>query len=98
MGVLPTEARRGCGITIAAEMTPDQEVSKRTRSVESLGLVGQGRTAEIFEWGEGRVLRLFRPGASAEHAQREIRASRCVNDIGDQTVSLGHDSEVDSDK
>lgn len=44
------------------------------------------------------MLRPFRPGASAEHAQREIRASRCVNDIGDQTVSLGHDSEVDSDK
>ena len=70
---------RGCGITIAAEMTPDQEGSKRTRSVESLGLVGQGRTAEIFEWGEGRVLRLLRPGASAEHTQREMRAFRYVN-------------------
>jgi aminoglycoside phosphotransferase (APT) family kinase protein len=43
-------------------------------------LVGQGRTAEIFEWGEGRVLRLFPPGASVDYARREMKAFRCVNE------------------
>ncbi|MFC2105513.1 phosphotransferase enzyme family protein [Candidatus Bipolaricaulota bacterium] len=66
--------------TSADEMCPDQEVSQRIKSVESLVLVGQGRTAEIFEWGEERVLRLFRPGASVQCAQREMRAFRCVNE------------------
>lgn len=61
-------------------MTPDHEVSRRIENVKSLVLVGQGRTAEIFEWAEGRVLRLFRPGASVQYAQREMRAFRCVNE------------------
>jgi len=61
-------------------MRPDQKVSQCTKSVESLVLVGQGRTAEIFEWAERRVLRLFRPGASVQYAQREMRAFRCVNE------------------
>lgn len=50
--------------------------------LSELALVGQGRTAEIFEWGEGRVLRLFRPGASVEYAQREMQAFRCANEAG----------------
>ena len=68
--------------TTAAEMTPDQKDSQRIESVESLVLVGQGRTAEIFEWGEGRVLRLFRSGTSVESARREMWAFRCVNEGG----------------
>ena len=66
--------------TSADEMSSDQKASQRIKSVESLVLVGQGRTAEIFEWEEGRVLRLFRPGASVQYAQREMRAFRWVNE------------------
>jgi len=63
-------------------MAHSQEVSQRIESVESLVLVGQGRTAEIFGWGEGRALRLYRVGASRDWVQRELRAFRLVNDAG----------------
>ncbi len=63
-------------------MAHSQEVSQRIKSVESLVLVGQGRTAEIFGWGEGRALRLYRVGASRDWVQRELRAFRLVNEAG----------------
>jgi aminoglycoside phosphotransferase (APT) family kinase protein len=48
-------------------------------SLESLELVGRGRTAEIFQWDEGRVLRLYLLGASLEYVRREFRAFQLVN-------------------
>ncbi|MFC2078416.1 phosphotransferase family protein [Candidatus Bipolaricaulota bacterium] len=60
----------------------EQHWEKQIQTLESLVLVGQGRTAEIFEWGDGRVLRLFRPGASAEYAVREMTAFQLVNEAG----------------
>lgn len=45
-------------------------------------LVGEGRTAEILEWDEGRVLRLYRLGASLGTVQRELRAFRCASEAG----------------
>ena len=56
--------------------------SQQSQSLESLALVGEGRTAEIFAWGQGRVLRLFRPGATTGYAQREMLAFRLVNEAG----------------
>jgi len=53
-----------------------------SRCVSDLILVGQGRTAEIFEWGPGRVLRLYRAEASLEWVQRELRAFQGVNEAG----------------
>ncbi len=44
--------------------------------------IGEGRTAEIFEWGEGRVLRLFRDGASRAYARHEMEVSQRVHDTG----------------
>lgn len=51
-------------------------------AVSKLALIGQGRTAEIFEWGEGGALRLFREVASLDWVQRELRAFRLVNEAG----------------
>lgn len=53
-----------------------------TTSLEGRTLVGEGRTAEIYEWGEGRVLRLYRAGASQGWVQRELRAFQGVSEAG----------------
>ena len=34
-------------------------------------LVGEGKVAEVFEYGEGRVLKLYRPGQPGSDARRE---------------------------
>ena len=52
------------------------------RTREDLTLVGEGRTAEILSWDEGRVVRLFREEASRAYAQRELGVSRAVHDAG----------------
>ncbi len=42
-------------------------------------LIGQGRTAEIFEWGEDKILKLFRPGISKTLSEAEYKASLEIN-------------------
>lgn len=44
--------------------------------------LADGRTAEIFEWGEERVLKLFRPGWSAADADYEYEVARAVEATG----------------
>jgi len=53
-----------------------------TRTRDELLLVGEGRTAEIVAWDEGRVVRLFREGSSRRYALREQRVSRAVHSAG----------------
>lgn len=36
-------------------------------------LIGQGRTAEIYEWGENKVLKLYRTGFSKDTIDNEYR-------------------------
>lgn len=52
------------------------------RRRSEMTLVGEGRTAEILAWDEGRVLRLFRDGASRGYALREMAVSRIVHETG----------------
>jgi aminoglycoside phosphotransferase (APT) family kinase protein len=40
--------------------------------------IAEGREAEIFSWGEGEVLRLYRDPAHGERADRELLALRAV--------------------
>jgi len=42
-------------------------------------LIGQGRTAEIFEWEEDKILKLFRPGISKTLSEAEYNASLEIN-------------------
>lgn len=35
--------------------------------------IGTGRTAEVYEWSENRVIKLFYPGASLEEVNREYK-------------------------
>jgi len=49
---------------------------------DELSLVGEGRTAEILAWDEGRVLRLFREGRSRAYAQRESDVACAIHEAG----------------
>jgi aminoglycoside phosphotransferase (APT) family kinase protein len=42
--------------------------------------IAEGREAEIFAWGEGRVLRLYRDPACGERADRELLALEAVRE------------------
>jgi aminoglycoside phosphotransferase (APT) family kinase protein len=41
-----------------------------------------GRTAEVFAWGDGRVLKLFRPGWRMEVAGHELAVAHAIYDAG----------------
>jgi len=44
--------------------------------------VGIGRTAEILEWNEDYVIKLFLKGFSRESVEREARVRRVVYELG----------------
>ena len=45
-------------------------------------IIGHGRSAEIYEWDEGRVLKLFKESWSAEDAEREAAITARVHGAG----------------
>lgn len=44
--------------------------------------LGVGRTAEVFAWGEGQVLKLFHADAAPEDAEHEFNLARAVSAAG----------------
>jgi uncharacterized protein (TIGR02172 family) len=58
-------------------------------------LLAEGRTAEIFEWEEGQVLKLFRPDWGKDHAEYEHRIARLVNEAGLHAPAVGEMLQVD---
>ena len=56
---------------------------------EKGALIGRGRTAEIYEWGEGRVVKLFLPGIPAEWARKEARTAEIVGAASGGTRANG---------
>ena len=51
-------------------------------TVSQLKKIAEGREAEIFEYGDGRVLRLFRPGSSLEDARTQAAILQAAADAG----------------
>lgn len=45
-------------------------------------LIAQGRTAEIYEWEDGKILKLYRNGMSKEALENEYNISKIVQDFG----------------
>jgi aminoglycoside phosphotransferase (APT) family kinase protein len=45
-------------------------------------LIGSGRTAEVFAWGDGRVLKLFRPGWGKDNAEYEANIAALLYNSG----------------
>ena len=54
----------------------------RTQPSKLGELVGTGRTAEVFEWGKGRILKLFRPSYPREVVLREMQTTARIDDAG----------------
>ena len=51
-------------------------------TMTQLKKIAEGREAEVFEYGEGRVLRLFRPGRSLEDAKVQAAILQSAADAG----------------
>ena len=63
-------------------------VSLVTAHATRLGaLVGQGRTAEVFEWRDDQVVKLFRPGFEAR-AEDELRQAQAAQAMGKRTPTV----------
>jgi uncharacterized protein (TIGR02172 family) len=45
-------------------------------------LIGAGRTAEVYAWGDDRVLKLYFPFMGREPIEREFSTTRAVRDLG----------------
>jgi len=58
--------------------------------------VGIGRTAEILEWDEGYVLKLFFKGFPRESIEQEARVGRVINELGLPVAAVREVIEVAS--
>lgn len=61
----------------------------------SIGLqIGEGRTAEIYAWGDNQVLKLFRAETPQETVDYEARIAQIVTEAGIQAPAFGGIVEV----
>jgi Ser/Thr protein kinase RdoA (MazF antagonist) len=67
-----------------------QQVSKTPGKV-----LGEGRTAEIYAWGEGQVLKLYRVGWPASWVEHEAQVSNAVVATGLPVPDVGGTLELD---
>lgn len=56
--------------------------------------IAVGRTAEIYPWDDGRVLKLYREGSSRDYVRRESRVSHTAHRAG-LPAPMVHDSEAE---
>lgn len=61
-------------------------------------LIGSGRTAEIFEWGDGKIVKLYRPGFPPDEAEFEAQRSRIVAATGLPVPQVYETVEVDGQR
>lgn len=57
--------------------------------------IARGRTSEIFDWGAGRVLKLFLASYPRWWAEDEIRYQRAIAGLGLPTPAFYEEAEVD---
>jgi aminoglycoside phosphotransferase (APT) family kinase protein len=57
-------------------------IEEQTSSVGKLRLVGQGAEAEVFEWRDGRVLKLLRARGATERLACEVAALEAAHSAG----------------
>jgi Ser/Thr protein kinase RdoA (MazF antagonist) len=58
-------------------------------------LLGRGRLAEVFEWGDGQVLKLFASDRSKSAVDEEARIGRLVHEAGVPTPATGEVVELE---
>jgi uncharacterized protein (TIGR02172 family) len=56
---------------------------------QGMTLLAEGRTAEIYAWGDGAVLKLFRDWVTREHAEYEAELARAVSASGLPAPGVG---------
>jgi uncharacterized protein (TIGR02172 family) len=61
-------------------------------------LIGQGRTAEIFAWGDGQILKLLRDGFPDQVIEYEARIARIISATGLEAPAVGELVEVENRK
>ena len=57
--------------------------------------IGNGRAAEVFEFGEGRVIKLWREAGHADWMAREARAQQAVIAAGVSAPAVFEETQVD---
>lgn len=57
--------------------------------------LAEGRTAEIYEWDAGRVIKLFREGRDRQEAEHEAHLTRAVREAGFGAPRIDEIIEVD---
>ncbi len=67
---------------------------RRIQSINSRNPLATGRTAEIYPWGEGRVLKLYRDWYPPHLAEYEARIGRAVQAAGLPVPAVGEVVEV----
>ncbi len=63
--------------------------------MEKGSLIGRGRTAEVFAWGEGRALKLYDQGWPPDQAEREFSKARIVYESGAAAPAVDGVVQVD---
>jgi hypothetical protein len=53
-----------------------------TRHTAKGPMIGEGRTAEVYLWGDGEVLKLYRAGYPAQWVDYEAKVARLVFEAG----------------
>jgi uncharacterized protein (TIGR02172 family) len=66
-----------------------------SQRIEATVPIGKGFCADVYAWGEGRVLKLFHGRESHEQAQREFAATRAVHSAGLPVPAAMEVSEVE---
>jgi aminoglycoside phosphotransferase (APT) family kinase protein len=61
-------------------------------------LIGRGLTAEVFEWGEGRVIKLFFPSVTPDWIDREAKLGAIAAAAGIPSPSVYETVEVEGRK
>jgi Ser/Thr protein kinase RdoA (MazF antagonist) len=67
-----------------------------TETTAGLRKLGEGREAEVFAWGDGQVLKLFRDDGWAAGIEREAAAMNAVRDAGGPAPRAGETVRVDA--
>lgn len=63
-------------------------------TIDSLTLLAEGRTAEVYAWDAGRVLKLYRDWCPAHWVEQEGRVARLITASGIPTPAAGETIEV----
>lgn len=61
-------------------------------------LLGRGKTAEVYKWGEDKVLKLYFPYCEEEWINREIQITQKVHEAGVPSPAVFDEVEVDGRK